>query len=222
MAVAVAAATLACSANAAVMQAVFDFESVSGQPDPYYQDGFKFAPTQFVGGNCEPDASNPDRCLSDSSGNSGILTNMTKYGVDQNDTADDEAFTLTRFWFQLLGNGNQGNANNIFVEGFDENGNSVFLEEYNIGDTDSDVAGDLNPDGPIVKNNGDGYEVLFTTELASVFSVQWRSTDTAGIRLDGIEATYGMAPVPLPATALLLLGGVGGLGALRAARRKPS
>jgi hypothetical protein len=133
---------------------------------------------------------------------------------------------LTSFWFSLQGNG-QKSSNFIEVIGY--NGLAV-VNSLKI--SIDDLFSSLNPssityvvgEGGTQTNNDDcktefvckgtGYGVTLSG-FTGLTKVDFGSAESANVRLDDIGLSRDMAPIPLPAAAWLLLGGIGGLAALR-------
>ena len=109
---------------------------------------------------------------------------------------DGGSFTLEGFWFQLLGQG-QAQDNTLQVSGSE-------------GTTASFSA--------VTYGHNTPWTVSFFPSL-QVTSFTFQNLNRGGLRVDDIRVTYDMAPVPLPATGLLLIAGVGGLAVMRRRRR---
>lgn len=148
---------------------------------PYMEDGFSFAPSRIVNGNC-------------ASGQCAVLNNNKTMVMTNTLPTTGSPFAFQSMWFQLLG---KGTPNTLFVT----DGTTTL---------DFDVA-----DYP--HNNG-GQTIDFVSDHTNVFGnvteITFYTNGGGNVRIDDLM----VAPVPLPAAAWLLIGGVGALGA--AARRR--
>lgn len=158
----------------------------------YSEDGLAFNNIRIVNGNC--DAISGKGCGAFNNNETSVLT---KVGGGE--------FSLTSFWYQLLGRGTGGGKK--FVS-------NTFTVTSNTGGVLSFMA-------DLVGHN-DGGHVVDLTLLAlfqNVTSLTFSSSSGGNVRLDDL-AIYSPppAPVPVPAAGLMLLAGIGGLAALR--RRK--
>ena len=105
-------------------------------------------------------------------------------------TAPPGLFTLSVLNFNLLGNGTD---------------NTLTLTGSN---------GTVRSFPVSIFDNNQYHNVLFTTEFQNVSSVVFSTNNGGNVRIDDLTAV----PVPLPAAGLLLVGGLGALGAV--SRRK--
>jgi hypothetical protein len=105
-------------------------------------------------------------------------------------------FTLTGLSFKLLG---KGTGNALTVTGSNGTSLSYAVAAY-------------------AKNTY--HALLFTNEFANVSSVTFSTGGGGNVRVDNLSATA--APVPLPAAGLLLIGGLGVLGAASRRKRTPA
>lgn len=101
-------------------------------------------------------------------------------------------FTLASLYFKLLGN---GTGNTLTISGSNGTALSFSVPTY-------------------AKNTY--HQALFTTEFQDVTSIIFSTTEGGNVRIDDVGATP--APIPLPGASLLLIGGLGALGAV--SRRK--
>lgn len=118
-----------------------------------------------------------------------------------------------RFFFDVPADGFDNNANaNFTAAAYDTFGNSVsFTENLSAG---------FNPELAFSMLTGDeGFD--FSSVGALQFTISTTNTlDNIDGQLNGIEVRADdVAPIPLPASGLLLLAGLGGFGALRRSRK---
>ena len=104
-------------------------------------------------------------------------------------------FTLTGLNFNLLG---KGTDNTLTVTGSNGTVRSFAASAF---------------------AHNDYHSVLFTTEFQDVSSVTFSTGGGGNVRIDELTATPTPAPVPLPAAGLLLIGGLGALGAVSHRKR---
>lgn len=158
----------------------------------YTEDGLAFNDIRIVNGNC--DALSGKGCGAFNDNETSVLTKV-----------GGGTFSLTSFWYQLLGRGSGGGKN--FVS-------NTFTVSSNTGGFLSFVA------DVVGHNDGGHYADLSLLALfQNVTSLTFKTNGGGNVRLDDL-AIYAPppAPVPLPAAGLMLMAGIGGLAALR--RRK--
>lgn len=234
VALSAAVMTMAGAASAAVIG--FD-DVMGGNPNgSYEEDGFSFTPNSGTNGNCPVTADAP--CVKEL--HQGEITTMTKLTPG--------TFDILGFDFLLVGSGNnnenQNNVSSMVLTGFDPE----HMFEIKMGDalgtftnyiltTVTGVATgvvDFNQGYRVTFLNGffDGLtEAQFTT-IGQTYETcinpnngrpkpnctpGWVDSGNAQARIDNI-VTADVAPVPVPASGLLLAGALAGFAALR--RRK--
>lgn len=177
-------ALLACSTafvGTGVTAATLTFDGAN--TDPYFEDGFVVDPARIVNGNCDGASGAPCLALNDNE-TSAV-------------TADDgSAFSITSFWFQLLG---RGTDNTLTVTS--SSGGSLSLDASTYGTNDGGQVFDLTSLAD------------YATAWSDILSVTFASSDGGNVRIDdiGLEGGGGVAPVPAPAAGLLLLSALGGI-----------
>lgn len=175
LAVAAALASVSFSASASTMSATLDFDNPVA--------GFEFSTTQnsgnisIVNGNCAAGS-----CLSIRAAAGGETVTLER--------TDGGAFSISSLWFQLLGNGNDGNTLRVASDQGDSIDFAVPAFAHNTGFTQN-----LN--------------------FAAATSFTFSNLNRGGIRVDDITVSYEIAPVPLPAAGFLLLASLAGLSVLR-------
>lgn len=182
---AVLAATLACGgAHAATQNLTIDFSGDPVVPAPF---SFHLDSPGVVNGNC---AAAP--CLGVNS------TGAARLSIESPLT-----FSLSGFWFQLL-----GNNFNLVVE---TSKTGVAPLKLSTGDY----------------GHNDGGQTLGTSTLEAFKDITWVSFLTEGnnnARIDDLQVSWDdgqqPAPIPLPATAALLPLGLGALAMIGRRRRK--
>lgn len=215
---AIVAATFACgAASAATVPVVVNFDNPlapAAADSSYTVDGYTVSPVNRQNGQCY----------------SGFCTIESGQGNLPDITREDgNLFNLTSFWFSLQGNG-QKSENFIEVIGY--NGLAIVkslkisIEDLFLSLSPSSIAyvvgeGGTQTNDDDCKNTvvckGTGYGVTLSG-FTGLTKVDFGSATSANVRLDDIGLSRDVPPVPLPAAAWLLLGGIGGLAALR--RRK--
>ena len=158
-----------------------DFDSLGNGPDSTVDLGGGFTADflRIVSGNCADGS-----CLA----------------INPNETTtirrtDGTAFSLTSYWYQLL-----GRSADLFVQAFDMDGNQV-ADDFWQGDVD-----------------GSNEEVtVFPSDFINIFSLTFDNLGNGNIRVDDLALSYDaqVAPVPLPAAGLMLVMALGGFGTLR-------
>lgn len=182
------AMSTAMLASHAAVAATVDFTDAQPQGGGIYaEDGLSFDDIRIVNGNC--DAISGKGCGAFNDNETSVLTQI-----------GGGEFTLTSFWYQLLGKGRGGKKN--FVT-------NTFTVTSNLG-------GILNFAANLVGHNDGGHVVDLTTLnlFQNVTSLTFSTNGGGNVRLDDL-AIDGPSPVPLPAAGLMLLAGLGGLAALR-------
>jgi hypothetical protein len=186
-------ALLACSTafvGTGVTAATLTFDGA--KTDPYTEDGFVVDPARIVNGNCDSASGAPCLALNDNE-TSTVTAN------------DGSAFSLTSFWFQLLG---RGTDNTLTVTS--SGGGSLSLDAATYGRNDGGQVFDLTTLAD------------YATAWSDILSVTFSKTGGGNVRIDdiGLEGGGGaIAPVPVPAAGLLMLGALGGLAMMRRRRR---
>lgn len=176
-------AALVMAGAAASFAATVDFTGAGAQGGgSYTEDGLVFDDIRIVNGNCDSASGRPCGALNDNE-----TSTLTQVGGG--------TFTLSSFWYQLLGN---GNPNTLTVM--------------------SDLGGLLTFASDVVGHNDDGHTVDLTglALFQNISSLTFSTTDGGNVRIDDLVlAGTGPSEVPLPAGGLLLLGGLGALAAFR-------
>lgn len=167
--------------------ATVDFTNAQPQGGgAYSEDGLSFNNIRIVNGNCN--ASSGAGC---GAFNDNEFSVLTKVGGGE--------FTITSFWYQLLGRGVGGRfpVTNTFT-------------------VSSNLGGVLSFAANIVGHNDGGHvvDLSFLTLFQNVTSLTFRTYRGGNVRLDDL-AMAEPSPVPLPAAGLMLLAGLGGLASLR-------
>ena len=109
------------------------------------------------------------------------------------------AFTLSSYWYQLL-----GNRAEFLVELLDGLGNVLDADAFS---------------APVDGNNDDGH-VVNNTFGADIFGIRFTNpgNNPGNVRFDDLVVNFETAVIPVPAAGLLLLTALGAVSAIR--RRK--
>lgn len=177
----VAAAFAILTLGSAASAATINFDGTKpGDKFNYEEAGLIFDVTRIVNGNCDSASGKP--CMALNNNEQSILTKI-----------GGGLFSLSSFWFQLLGNGT---------------GNTLLVE------TDK---GSLSlPVGTWGKNNGGNViDLTSNTDFFDVAYVKFFTTNGGNVRVDDLTTP---SAVPVPAAGLLLAGGLGLMAAVRRRR----
>jgi hypothetical protein len=178
--------------------------------NPYKEDGFAVSgSTQIVSGNCDSLSGKPCLAL-----NNNSLSTLT--------ALNGSAFTVTSFWFQLLGNGKEEKE---AEEETEKNKKTLKVQEVprNTLIVESSLGGYLELTELDYPNNNGGqvFDLSsvsdFATMWTDVTSLSFSKKNSGNARIDDIEID--VAAVPVPAAGLLLIGALGALGAARRRRK---
>ena len=185
-------AALAISATSfaatSAMSATIDFTTDNSQGGGYYtEDGLQFDDIRIVAGNC--DSLSGPRCGAYNNNETSVLTKV-----------GGGTFSLTSFWYELLGRGSGGGKNFIA---------NTFYVASNLG-------GYLSFASNIVGNNDGGHVVDLSTLalFQNVTSLTFSTNGGGNVRVDDFGIVE-PSPVPVPAAGLMLLAGIAGLASLR-------
>lgn len=181
------AMSVAVTASGAASAATVDFTGAQPQGGgAYTEDGLMFDNIRIVNGNCN--ALSGAGCGAYNKNEASVLTQV-----------GGGTFSLTSFWYELLGRGSGGGKK--FVA-------NTFYVASNLG-------GLLTFAANAVGNNDGGHVVDLSTLalFQNVSSLTFSTNGGGNVRLD--DLAIAPAPVPLPAAGLMLLAGIGGLVGLR-------
>jgi hypothetical protein len=156
----------------------------------YTESGLTFDKIRIVDGNCGLDKP----CGAFNDNETSVLT-----------LVGGGTFSLTSFWFELLGVGTRGNRNNPPMA------NVLYVI------TDLMVSPLMLSVDDYGHNVGQTINLAALTGFTNVNSVTFYTDGGGNVRLDDLEITL-PAAVPLPAGGLMLLVGLAGLAALRKQR----
>lgn len=166
----------------------FDEAKPPGGPKSgYVEDGLEFDYARIVNGRCDSTSGAP--CLA-----------LKRKQQTEVTAVNGGTFSLTSFWYQLVG---KGNVNTLTVTS-------------NLGGI---MTFDAMTDG--WNDGGDTISLAANPLFQNVSSLLFSHKRGGNVRIDDLITTNGVSPVPLPAAGLLLIAGLGGLGALRL-RRNPA
>lgn len=173
--------------SGAAMAATLTFDG----PDvgPYVEDGFVVDDARLTSGNCDSPSGPP--CLGLNDNETSVVTAL-----------DSSAFTVTSFWFQLLG---IGTDNTLTVSSSTGGLIDLAVSEYDANDGGQVFDFSSLPD--------------FETFWSGITSLTFTSSNGGNVRIDDITLNGDVAPIPLPAAAVTLLAALGLLGAVGARRR---
>lgn len=182
--------------------------------EPYTEDGFAVSgSTKIVGGNC--DGLSGSRCLKLNNNSLSTLTAL-----------DGSSFTVTSFWFKLLGKGTEdgdGDGDGEHQEDRMKNALKIKDSPRNTLIVESSLGGFLKLSQQDYPNNTEGlvFDLTalpdFATKWTNVTSLNFSKKNSGNARIDDIEID--VAAVPVPAAGLLLIGALGALGAARRRRK---
>lgn len=149
--------------------------------DPYIENGFSIDVARIVNGNC-----NVAPCMALNTNETSVLTRV-----------GGGLFSLTSFWFQLL-----GRPTTLTVMAF---------SGVNLLDT-------VNLSSASFPNNNGGQ--VFNHLFDNVTSISFQDTGRGNVRIDDLTlSTPNVSTVPLPAAFPMLMAGLAGLGFLGRRRK---
>ena len=147
--------------------------------DPYIENGFSIDVARIVNGNC-----NVAPCMALNTNETSVLTRVGG-GI----------FSLTSFWFQLL-----GRPTTLTVSAFS---GMNLLDTVNLSSAS------------FPHNKGQVFNHLFD----NVTSISFQDTGRGNVRIDDLTLSTSVSAVPLPAAFPMLMAGLAGLGVLGRRRK---
>ena len=176
-------------ASTPVSAVTISFDAAHPSDTVVHEDGFTLSPTRIVNGNC-----NVKPCLAL---NKNEFTDLT---LDVPGT-----FTLTDFWFQLLG---KANLDTLIVDFF--NGATIFQS--------------VSFSTATLNHNQAYLFSTFYTPVSNITKIHFGRTGGGNVRIDDIKLTVRTngdpSPVPVPAALPMMVGGVGMFGWLSRRRKR--